>query len=122
MAQRRTVLQLAIQKYSMVSNMEIEMRAQSDRKDHPLSMRLPEADIAIIDRAASLRGRSRTEFMRDAAVRAAEEVILENRGVRMSEEGFQAFLDAISGPATAVPEIVEILARPAPWDDSEQSA
>lgn len=96
------------------------MRTQSDRKDHPLSMRLPEADIAIIDRAASLRGRSRTEFMRDAAVRAAEEVVMENRGVRMSEEGFQAFLDAISGPATAVPELVKILARPAPWDDSEQ--
>ena len=43
------------------------------RKDHPLSMRLPDADIAIIDRAASLRGRARTEFMRDAAVRAAIE-------------------------------------------------
>ncbi len=28
------------------------------RKEHPLSMRLPAADIALIDRAASLRGRS----------------------------------------------------------------
>lgn len=40
------------------------------RKEHPLSMRLPEADIAIIDRAANLRGRSRTDFVREAAVRA----------------------------------------------------
>ena len=36
------------------------------RKEHPLSMRLPETDIAIIDRAASLRGRSRTDFVREA--------------------------------------------------------
>ena len=41
------------------------------KKEHPLSMRLPEADIAIIDRAAGMRGRSRTDFVRDAAVRAA---------------------------------------------------
>ncbi|MEQ8165996.1 MAG: DUF1778 domain-containing protein, partial [Alphaproteobacteria bacterium] len=44
----------------------------AERKDHPLSMRLPETDIAIIDRAATLRGRSRTDFVREAAVRAAE--------------------------------------------------
>ncbi len=36
-------------------------------------MRLPEADIAMIDRAAGLRGRSRTDLVRDAAVRAAED-------------------------------------------------
>ena len=46
------------------------------RKEYPLSMRLPETDIAIIDRAATLRGRSRTDFVRDAAVRAAEDVLL----------------------------------------------
>ena len=62
------------------------------RKDHPLSMRLPDADIAIIDRAASLRGSSRTEFMRDAAVRTAEEVIMENTVIRMSPDGFAAFV------------------------------
>jgi uncharacterized protein (DUF1778 family) len=48
-----------------------------ERKEHPLSMRLPEADIAIIDRAAALRGRSRTDFVGDAAVRAAEDVLRE---------------------------------------------
>ena len=46
------------------------MPQPTPRKEHPLSMRLPDADIAIIDRAARLRGRSRTEFVRDAAVRA----------------------------------------------------
>src|SRR5258707_11005320 len=59
-----------------------------ERKEHPLSMRLPEADIAIIDRAATLRGRSRTDFVRDAAVRAAEEVLMETKPVRMSAAGF----------------------------------
>ena len=33
----------------------------------------------MIDRAAGIRGRSRTDFVRDAAVRAAEDVLMENR-------------------------------------------
>jgi uncharacterized protein (DUF1778 family) len=92
------------------------------RKEHPLSMRLPEADIAIIDRAASLRGRSRTDFMRDAAVRAAEDVLMETAPVRMSPAGFKAFMAALSGPATAVPEMIELFRRPAPWQTKALSS
>ena len=88
------------------------------RKEHPLSMRLPEADIAIIDRAATLRGRSRTDFVREAAVRAAEAALLENGPVRMSEKGFAEFQAAIAAPAEAAPEMVAALKRPAPWDFS----
>jgi uncharacterized protein (DUF1778 family) len=61
-----------------------------ERKEHPLSMRLPETDIAIIDRAAALRGRSRTAF--------------------------KAFMAALSGPATPVPEMIELFQRAAPWE------
>jgi uncharacterized protein (DUF1778 family) len=89
------------------------------RKDHPLSMRLPETDIAIIDRAANLRGRSRTDFVREAAVRAAEEVLMEALPIRMSSGGFKAFVDALSKPASAVPEMVELLRRKAPWESDE---
>jgi uncharacterized protein (DUF1778 family) len=85
------------------------------RKDHPLSMRLPESDIAIIDRAANLRGRSRTDFVREAAVRAAEEAIMESAPIRMSPAGFKAFVAAISGPAKPVPEMVALFKRKAPW-------
>lgn len=79
-------------------------------------MRLPEADIAVIDRAAGLRGRSRTEFVREAAVRAAEDVLMEHTLLRMSEEGFAAFMAAVTAPARPVPEMVELFARSAPWE------
>ena len=86
------------------------------RKDHPLSMRLPESDISLIDRAANLRGRSRTDFVRDAAVRAAEEVLMESGLVRMSDDGFAEFVSVISAPPSAVASMVKVLTRPAPWD------
>lgn len=60
-----------------------------ERKEHPISMRMPEADIAMIDRAAARRRRSRTDF--DAAVRAAEDVLMETAPIRMSPAGFKAF-------------------------------
>lgn len=91
------------------------MTAAVKRKDYPLSMRLPEADIAVIDRAAHLRGRSRTDFVRDAAVRAAEEVLMENTFLRMSEDGFSAFMHAVNSPAEPVPAMVELFSRKASW-------
>lgn len=92
------------------------MAANAERKEHPISMRLPEADIAMIDRAAGLRGRSRTDFVREAAVRAAEDVLMENRLIRMSANGFTEFMAILSAPATVVPEMVELIKRPAPWE------
>jgi uncharacterized protein (DUF1778 family) len=92
------------------------MAITTERKEHPISMRLPEADIAMIDRAAGLRGRSRTDFVREAAVRAAEDVLMENRLIRMSPEGFAEFMAVLSAPPAAVQEIVELAKRPAPWE------
>jgi uncharacterized protein (DUF1778 family) len=98
------------------------MARATKRKEHPLSMRLPEADIAIIDRAATLRGRSRTDFVRDAAVRAAEDVLMETVPIRMSPAGFKAFMTALSGPAVPVPEMVELIRRKAPWETAGSKA
>jgi uncharacterized protein (DUF1778 family) len=92
------------------------------RKDHPLSMRLPEADIAIIDRAATLRGRSRTDFVREAAVRAAEDVLMETAPIRMTAVGFKAFMEALSRPGRPVPELVELFEHKAPWESEDTKA
>ena len=83
----------------------------------PISLRLPEDDLAVIDSAARRRGRSRTDFMRDAAVRAAEAVLLEESIIRMSPEGFTAFQAAISQPGKPVPQMVAALKRAPPWGD-----
>jgi uncharacterized protein (DUF1778 family) len=94
----------------------------TERKKHPVSMRLSEAAIAIIDRAAALRGRSRTDFVRDAAVRAAEDVLMEMAPIRMGPAGFKAFMAALSGPATLVSELIELFQRVAPWETTASSA
>jgi uncharacterized protein (DUF1778 family) len=54
--------------------------------------------------------------MREAALRAAEEIILETTLLRMTSKGFAAFEAALSGPPAAVPPLVEVLKRKAPWE------
>jgi uncharacterized protein (DUF1778 family) len=93
------------------------MKIQRKSRAYPLSMRLPSTDIAIIDRAAHLRGRSRTDFVRDAAVRAAEEVLMEDTFLRMSPKDFRAFVAAVEAPGTVIPEMVETAKRKAPWSE-----
>jgi uncharacterized protein (DUF1778 family) len=92
------------------------MAGLAKRKDYPLSMRLPESDIEVIDRAANIRGRSRTDFVRDAAVVAAEQVLLENMPVRMSAAGFSHFMELVAAPGKPVPALVQLFKRKAPWE------
>lgn len=94
--------------------------ARPKRRDYPLSMRLPETDIAIIDRTARLRRRSGTDFVRAAAVQSAAEVLMENTLMRMNPAAFNAFAAAITAPAHVVPEIVKLVKRKAPWDTSRK--
>jgi uncharacterized protein (DUF1778 family) len=86
-----------------------------NRKERLLLIRLPGADVAIVDRAATRCGRSRTEFVREAAVRAAEDVLLETTPIRMSPTGFKAFLSILSKP-TPAPELIELFQHAAPWE------
>lgn len=79
-------------------------------------MRLPEADLALIDRAANARGLSRTDFVREASVRAAEDVLMDQRLIRMSTDGFAHFIGNLASPAGSVSALVEVLHRPAPWE------
>lgn len=45
-----------------------------------------------------------------------DEGVTEVDPVRMSPEGFEAFVDEILQPAVPVPEMVALARRPAPWE------
>ena len=92
------------------------MAKSVESKGRLVSLRLTAHDFTLIDRAASLRSCSRADFVREAAVRAAEDALMERRLIGMSNRGFGAFAAELERPAQAVPQLVEILKRPAPWE------
>lgn len=86
------------------------------KKETPVSMRFRDDDLAIIDRGADLRGLSRTEFMRQAALHEAQAAILNESVIRVSPAAFDDFLRAISAPpAPPPPKAAERLRRDGPW-------
>jgi uncharacterized protein (DUF1778 family) len=92
------------------------MAAATAKKETPVSMRFRNDDLAIIDRGAAMRGLSRTEFMRRAALHDAQVAMLNESVVRISDETFADFLSAIEGPVTPLPpKAQERLNRKAPW-------
>jgi uncharacterized protein (DUF1778 family) len=84
------------------------MRRAAEPKKHPLSIQLPEAEMTIIDRAAKLRGRSRTDFARGPGC-------ADGNGAHPDERGrLQDFMAALSEPAKPAPEMVELFRRASP--------
>ena len=76
----------------------------------PVSFRFVESDLSVIDRAARLRGRSRTEFVRDAAVLAAEAIVQDATLVRMTPEDFAALSDHLDMPGEPSAGLKQLLA------------
>ena len=81
-----------------------------------ISLRLPESALALIDRAAHLAHKDRTEFMLAAAVERAEDVLLDQANFRLSGEAFQAFVDALDNPSPPTPALVALLRRKPSWE------
>jgi uncharacterized protein (DUF1778 family) len=53
---------------------------------------------SLIDRAAKANGKTRSEFMIDAARRAAEEAVLDQTLVRVDQATYDMFLEALDQP------------------------
>jgi len=91
------------------------MAKASDRKNRTISIRLSKADLAMVNRAAVLQGRSRTDFVREAAIDAAAGTLREHNLIPMSPDGFAEFLDVLAQPAGAAPQLVKALHHLSPW-------
>ncbi|XHE14739.1 DUF1778 domain-containing protein [Agrobacterium deltaense] len=69
----------------------------------------------MVKRAADQCGQLPTEFAHAAILRFADGVI-SGRLIVMTPEGFSDFCSGLSEPVAPVPEMVELINRPAPWE------
>lgn len=70
-----------------------------------LQMRISEVQKAMLERAATARGQSLTEFVLQAAIPAAQQAITEQLFFSVSEETFRAFNDRLDEPARDNPRL-----------------
>lgn len=86
-----------------------------EEKTNIITIRLSEADAAVLKRAADQCGQSLTEFAHTSILRFADAVI-NGRLIVMTPEGFSDFCLGLSEPGAPVPEMVELINRPVPWE------
>lgn len=81
-----------------------------------MNLRIDRGRRELIDRAAAAAGKSRTEFVLDAACREATAELLDRRLFLVDDETFQRFEQALSRPPSENPGLRRLMARKAPWE------
>ena len=85
-------------------------------KRESINIRIKPEERGLIDRAASALGKNRTDFVLDAARRAAEETLLERTILSVSEEAFAEFLARLDAPPKPNDRLRKTMQTPAPWE------
>lgn len=81
-----------------------------------ISMRMNDDDRSLIDHAAVLAGKSRSEFMLDAARRAASEAILDRTLFRLKPADFTRFTELLDAPPQPNAKLRRLMQTKAPWE------
>jgi uncharacterized protein (DUF1778 family) len=80
-----------------------------------LNLRIPIAERNLIDRAAQSAGKTRTDFILEAAHRAAEETLLDRALVVVSPGAYREFLRRLDRPARPNERLRRTMRAKAPW-------
>lgn len=95
------------------------MSANLDRsktRDATINLRLQASARDLIDQAAATLGKSRTEFMVEAARREAENVLLDHCFFALSARTFADFAAMLEQSPTKNPRLQRLLRTAAPWE------
>ncbi len=84
-------------------SVSINIRAKSKQRD-------------LIDQAASRLGRSRSDFMLEAACHAAEDVLLDQAFFTVDGTTFSQFQALIDNPLPSTDKLRRLLKTKAPWE------
>ncbi len=81
-----------------------------------LNMRVKPEDRSLFDWAAKAQGKTRTDFILEAARRAAEEAILDRSLVQVSAEAYDEFILRLDSFPRQNGSLKKTLQTKAPWE------
>lgn len=82
----------------------------------PINLRAVPEQRALIDFAASLLGKTRSDFMLESAYQKAQDVILDQRLFCVNKAEFDAFTEILSRPLSENPALEKLLTTTSPWE------
>ena len=91
------------------------LSATSSGRSARLGLRATPEQETVLRRAAEVAHKSLTDFVLDAAYKAAEQTLLDQRLFVVSGSQFQALLTMLDRPETNNSGLADLFSRPAPW-------
>lgn len=89
---------------------------QGKTKRSTLNLRISPELRGLIDQAAELSGKNRTDFVLDAARHAAEEALKERTVFLLDPEGYKAFVALLDAPPRPNERLLKTLHSKPPWE------
>jgi uncharacterized protein (DUF1778 family) len=96
------------------NRMRVAQRGSARRE--ALNLRIKPQVRELIDRAAELAGKNRTDFVLDAARRAVEDTLLDRTIFTVSPKAYRQFLTRLDTPPKPNKRLVKSMQTPAPWE------
>jgi len=88
---------------------------EKEKRD-TLNLRIKPELRGMIDRAAALSGRNRTEFVLNAARKAAEEALLDRTVFEVDAKAYAEFVKRLDAPPKPNARLRRTLQTAAPWE------
>jgi uncharacterized protein (DUF1778 family) len=85
-------------------------------KRQTLNLRIKAAERGLIDRAAKSLGKNRTDFVLEAARRAAEEALLDRTVFTVSPKAYVEFAARLDAPPKPNKRLKQSMKTTAPWE------
>jgi uncharacterized protein (DUF1778 family) len=85
-------------------------------RDININIRAQRRQRDLIDQAAELLGKTRSDFMLETACREAEDVLLDQRIFTLEPEAFRKFQAMLDAPPGENPELRKLMATKVPWE------
>lgn len=80
------------------------------RRDTPINIRATAEERQLIDRAAKVLGKSRTDFMLESARQAAEDALLDQTHFVLSDDAFDELLAMLESPPPPTQALRDLMA------------
>jgi uncharacterized protein (DUF1778 family) len=99
------------------SSMQPSSTKANSPRDININIRAKRTQRDLIDQAAEMLGKTRSDFMLETACREAEELLLDQRIFHLDAERFKQFQALLDTPPTANPKLRELMSSKGPWED-----
>jgi uncharacterized protein (DUF1778 family) len=85
-------------------------------RDIQINIRAQLRQRELIDQAAEVIGKTRSEFMLEAACQRAENILLDRQNFSLTSEQWNQFLSVLDAPVQSNEKLKKLLSVSAPWE------